>query len=176
MEDIQQLYFYGLIIGAVLTVIYILLSDILDGLFGFLDGIFNPTLILSFVTFFCASGYLLERFFPIDSFVIIFLSAGAALLLVTMLNVFILIPLSNADSTLGYSEEDLKGRIGTVITSIPEDGFGEVLIENHSGHISKSAKSFDGDLISQGLEIIVIDVKLGVLYVSERKSLENREV
>ncbi|WP_413380279.1 NfeD family protein [Alkalihalobacillus sp. 1P02AB] len=169
MEDIQQIYFIGLIIGAAITILYLLLSDFLDAILGFLDGIFNPVLVLSFLTFFCASGYLLE-FLPINSFVIIAISIGVALLLVTLLNVFILVPLSNAEATLGYSEDDLRGRIAEVIISIPEDGFGEIMIRDHSGHISRSAKSFEGPAIASGTEVIVIDIQAGILYVAEREN------
>ncbi|KMK76093.1 NfeD family protein [Alkalihalobacillus pseudalcaliphilus] len=165
MEDLQQMYFIGLMVGAAITVVYILLSDLLEPVFGFLDGILNPVLILSFLTFFCASGYLLE-FLPISSFVIILISMGISLLLVTLLNVFVLIPLSNAEATLGYTEEDLRGRMAKVIISIPEDGFGEIMITDHSGHISRTAKSFEETSIASGEEVIVIDIKDGVLYVA----------
>lgn len=49
-----------------------------------------------------------------------------------------------------YKESDLRGRIGTVITGIPVDGYGEVMIENISGRISKPAVSFTKSEIPYG--------------------------
>ena len=84
---------------------------------------------------------------------------------VTLLNLFILIPLSQAESTLAYSEQDLKGRVGKVIVSIPSDGFGEVMIEGNGGNIAKSAVSFEAVDIEYGSTVLVIDVIKGVLHV-----------
>ncbi len=151
VESIQQLYLIGLITGAVLTLIYMLLSDLLEGMFEALaDGIFNPTLILSFLTFICANGYLMELMTPLNSILIFVLSLAIAFVLVTLLNVFVLTPLSSAEATLAYSEEDLKGRIGEVITSIPADGFGEVLLKGYGGNIAKSAVSLMETRLNKG--------------------------
>ena len=53
-----------------------------------------------------------------------------------------------------------------MIIPIPVDGYGEVIISNTSGTISKSAVSVDGTEIKEGSEVVVIYVKDGVLVVS----------
>ncbi|MBM0065753.1 hypothetical protein JNO66_08795 [Bacillus gibsonii] len=170
MENIEQIYLYGLIAGGVLTLVYILVSDILDGLFEFIpDGWFNPTLLLSFVTFVSAGGYLLETLTSINSVVILILSALVSLVLVLLLNIFVLIPLSNAEESNAYTEDDLIGRPGHVIVSIPQDGFGEVILYDSGGNVSKTAKSFDDVEIASGTDIFVIDIKEGVAYVSVKE-------
>ncbi|TSB45011.1 hypothetical protein [Alkalicoccobacillus porphyridii] len=170
MEGMEQLYLYGLIAGGILTLCYILLSDILDGLFDFIpDGWLNPTLILSFVTFLSAGGYLFETLTSINSVLILITSSLISLLLVLLLNIFVLIPLSNAEESNAYTEDDLIGRTGQVIVSIPRDGFGEVILHDSGGNISKTAKCFDGADIPYGKDILVIDIKEGVAYVSVKE-------
>jgi hypothetical protein len=169
---LQTIYLAGLIIGGVLTLLYILLGDILEGIFEAIpDGYLNPTLILAFMTFFSSSGYLFEKLTAINSLIIFIVSGIIALLLVTVLNIFVLIPLSSAEESLAYSEEDLKGRIGKVIISIPKDGFGEVILEGNGGTIAMSATGFENEAIPFESEVLVIDVKESVLYVTPHERL-----
>ncbi|THE10877.1 hypothetical protein E1I69_17205 [Bacillus timonensis] len=161
--DIQTIYLIGLVISGIGTLTFILFGDFLEGVFP--DSFLSPTLIFSFLTLLSASGYIFEILLSFHSFLIFVISLVLALILVTLLNVFVLIPLSSAEESMVYREEDLKGRIGKVITSIPVDGFGEVLIEGVSGTIAKSAKSFNNEPISFDEKVLIIDSKEGVVYV-----------
>ncbi|WP_042353928.1 NfeD family protein [Bacillus rubiinfantis] len=173
-QPIVTIYLYGLIISGVLTIIYVLFADVFhidtgDGGLHFL----NPVLVFAFITVLSASGYLFERLSSLHSLLILGISAVIAFILVTCLNVFILVPLSSAEESLAYKESDLRGRIGSVITSIPADGFGEVLIENASGRIAKPASSFDGETIPNGVRVLVVQVKDGVLQVTIHQERES---
>jgi membrane protein implicated in regulation of membrane protease activity len=79
--------------------------------------------------------------------------------------VFVLIPLSTAEESLVYKESDLVGRTGVVITPIPLDGYGEVMIESLSGRIAKTALSFDKKEIQNGTRVLVVEVENGILQV-----------
>lgn len=168
---IESIYLTTLIISGLITVLYILFGDVLEGV-AEATGFLNPTLILSFVTFFSASGYLFEQLTPLNSNLIIAISGVIALILDVLLNVFVLVPLASAEESLVYTEESLKGRIGKVIISVPEDGFGEVVIESNSGNIAKPAASFDDLSIKEGSQVLVVDVKSGVLYVTPHESFD----
>lgn len=159
---LETIYLYTLVISGAVTILYLFFGDALDGI---LDGVFNPTLIFTFITIFSAGGYLGELFTDFHSVIIAGFNAVVALIIVTLLNVFVLIPVSQAEESLVYKETDLRGRTGTVITAIPVDGFGEVLIENVSGRISKPAVSFKKTEIPNGRKVIIIDVENGVLQV-----------
>lgn len=169
--EIQTIYLIGLVISGVCTLLLILFGDFLDGLFP--DSFLSPTLIFSFLTFLSAAGFIFEKLLSFNSFFIFIISLVLALILVTLLNIFVLIPLSSAEESIVYKEEDLKGRIGKVITSIPVDGFGEVVIEGISGTIAKSAKSFNNEPIPYDEKVLVIDVKEGVAYVLPYQSMNN---
>ncbi|WP_147533384.1 NfeD family protein [Bacillus marasmi] len=167
---LEAIYLYALIISGAVTIIYLFFGDVLSGL---LDGIINPTLIFSFVTIFSAGGYLCELFTSFHSGLIAAFNAAVALILVTLLNVFVLIPISKAEESLVYRESDLRGRIGMVITTVPEDGYGEVLIESVSGRVSKPAISFKKKEIPNGKKVLIIDVVNGVLQVENYEETDN---
>lgn len=161
--DIQTVYLITLGISGGLALIYILFNDMLDGIFDF--G-FNPALILTFFTFLGASGFLFEQFTSLNSILIIFLAIIISLILDILLHLFVFTPLKKAETSLVYSQSSLEGKLAKVIIPIPVDGFGEVVISNASGTISKSAVSLDGTEIKEGQEVVVIYVKDGVLVVS----------
>lgn len=122
--------------------------------------LFLTPLFFSFLTFFSASGYLFA-YTSLQNYLIISISALIALLLVILLNVFVLIPLSSAEESLAFTEDSLKGRLGTIITSVPADGYGEVFIEGVSGTISKPAASFKNTAIPLGSKVLVVDIQRG---------------
>ncbi len=171
---LETIYMYGLIISGAITILYVLFADVFH-FQGAGDGLhfLNPVLLFAFVTIFSASGYLFEGLTALNYLLIMAISAIIAFIVVTLLNVFVLVPLSSAEESLVYKETDLIGRVGTVITTIPANGFGEVLIDSISGRIAKSAISFDGREIQNGEKILVIHVENGVLQVTNQHKLED---
>ncbi|NTU27284.1 hypothetical protein HPX95_14030 [Bacillus tequilensis] len=161
---IQTIYLYVLIIAGSLTLLLLFFGDVLAGLS---EGIpfLNPTLVLAFFTCFSAGGYIGELVLPLSSLLIALFSCILSIMLVVLLHVFVLVPLSSAEESLAYKEDDLRGRVGKVITAVPVDGFGEVVIEGIGGTISKSAVSFENQQIGYGTRVLVVDVKNGVLSV-----------
>ncbi|WP_282140089.1 hypothetical protein [Cytobacillus oceanisediminis] len=166
---IQTIYLFTLIFSGILIILYVFFGDIADGI-G--EGIFlNPVLILAFITFLSAAGYIFETATSLNSLVILFIGAGIAGLLDILLNIFVLIPLSSAEESLVYTDESLSGRLGTVLIPIPENGFGEVLIENISGRISKPALSYENTFIAEGSNVLIVEVENGVIKVIDYKEL-----
>ncbi|WP_404459005.1 hypothetical protein [Oceanobacillus kapialis] len=162
--QIEDIYLIILLIAGGLTILYLFFGDILEGV-GEVFGFINPVLILCFFAFFSATGYLLENITSLSRVLIVLLAAGIALILDTLLHIFVLVPLSSAEESLSYTEESLKGRVGKIIVPIPEDGFGEIVLESKSGMISKPATGFDNTIIYEGTKVLVLEVKNGVLYV-----------
>ncbi|KJJ41050.1 membrane protein [Bacillus subtilis] len=167
---IQTVYLYTLIIAGSLTLLFLFFGDVFAGLS---EGIpfLNPTLVLTFFTFFSAGGYIGELVLPLSSMFIALFSCILSIMLVVLLHIFVLVPLSSAEESLAYKEDDLRGRVGKVITAVPVDGFGEVVIEGIGGIISKSAVSFDNQQISYGTRVLVVDVNNGVLSVTPHEPM-----
>ena len=161
---IENIYLTLLIIAGGLTVLYLFFGDVLEGI-GEAVGFLNPVLILSFITFFAATGYILEFITPLHSMIIAAIAIVLAFILDTLMNVFILIPLSSAEESLSYTEESLRGKVGKIIIPIPKDGFGEIVIESKFGMISKPATSIENEAIAEGMQVLVLKVEKGVLYV-----------
>ncbi|GAF12709.1 hypothetical protein JCM19045_1918 [Bacillus sp. JCM 19045] len=89
-----------------------------------------------------------------------------ALILAILFNLFILTPLQHTEESNAYSDEDLEGRTGEIILSIPEDGFGEVIMRGDSGTISKTASSVDGTVIQSGTNVVIVKIEHGIAYVA----------
>ncbi|MBC5637421.1 hypothetical protein H8S33_11450 [Ornithinibacillus sp. BX22] len=162
--DIQTIYLTTLIISGCLIVLYIFFGDVLDAVS---EGIpfLNPTLILAFFVFLSSSGYVLELVTSISSLVILLISISFALIMDVLLNFFVLIPLASAEESLVLTEESLKGRVGKIIISIPEDGFGEVVIDGKGGMITRPAASYENTPIPEGTEVLILNSQERVLYV-----------
>lgn len=162
--DIQTIYLTTLIISGCLIVLYIFFGDVLDAVS---EGIpfLNPTLILAFFVFLSSSGYVLELVTSFPSLVILLISISFALIMDVLLNFFVLIPLASAEESLVLTEESLKGRVGKIIISIPEDGFGEVVIDGKGGMITRPATSYENTPIPEGTEVLILNSKERVLYV-----------
>lgn len=77
---------------------------------GIGEGSFlNPVLILAFITFLSAAGYIFEMTTSLNSAVILLIAAVIAVLLDILLNIFVLIPLASAEESLVYTDESLRG-------------------------------------------------------------------
>ncbi len=163
-STLQEFFLYGVIISTILTFILVLFNDLFDGLL--LPPFLNPVLVLSFFSILCGIGYLFITFTSLSPLLATLFSAIISFMIVAFIHVFILVPVSTAQESLAITEEDLKGRLGKVIITVPEDGFGEVLITSNSGSFSKPAVSFDKEAIPAEAEVLIIDVEKGVLYVS----------
>lgn len=107
----------------------------------------------------------MEKYTSIHSWLILLISTAIAVIISIILHFFVFVPLANAEESLVYTEESLKGRIARVIVSIPKDGYGEILIESYSGNISKTATSFYNEEISYGTETVIIEIRSNVAYV-----------
>jgi membrane-bound ClpP family serine protease len=167
---IQTLYLYILCFSGGIIVLYILFGDVLEGA-GEVSPFLNPIVIFAFLTIFSAAGFLMEYTTGMGSIFIIAISASIAFILDIILYLFVLIPLSNAEESLVYTDESLRGRVGKVIIPIPDGGFGEVLIESVSGRIAKPAQSFKGGPIEEGQEVLIIEVNENVLQVVRHEGL-----
>lgn len=163
--SMEQMYMYILIFAGALTVLYVFFGDAAD--VG--DGIpvLNPAVLLAFFTLLAAGGYLLEAATDLDSPVILLIAAAGAFLLDLLLYFFVLIPLASAESSIAYTDESLAGQVAKVITPIPVNGFGEVVIETYGGIISKRAAGYDNEAIGQGRSVLIIEVTDGTLYVRD---------
>ena len=163
---IVQVYLYLLIISAITTLIYVFLSDVADGI-GEGNPFLDPAVVLSFITFAAAAGYIMELTVNWNSGLILTVALGISFVLDLLLYFFVLLPLASAEVSLAYTEESLMGQVGRVIVPIPIDGFGEIVIETVNGLISKRAIGYENTAIEYDKEVLIIEVKNGTFIVKE---------
>jgi hypothetical protein len=163
---IVQVYLVVLIIAALATLLYIFFSDMAEGI-GEVSPFLDPAVVLSFITFVAAVGYILELVTAWNSGIILVIALATAFVLDLLLYFFILLPLRSAEVSMAYTDESLLGQVGKVIVPVPIDGFGEIVIETVNGLISKRAAGYENTAIEYGKEVLVIEVKNGTFIVKE---------
>ncbi|MBE1552988.1 hypothetical protein [Sporosarcina limicola] len=163
---IVQVYLYALIIAGLATLLYVLFSDIVEGI-GEGSPFLDPAVILAFLTFVAAVGYVLELVTNWSSGLILAVAIAVAFVLDLLLYFFVLLPLKSAEVSMAYTDESLIGQVGKVITPVPVDGFGEIVIETVNGVISKRAAGYENTAIDYEKEVLVIEVKDGTFIVKE---------
>ncbi|SEO36204.1 hypothetical protein SAMN04488134_106189 [Amphibacillus marinus] len=165
--DIQTIYLYGLIIGGIITILYMLIGDVFEAIGEITVGsILNPTVVLSFISVLCGAGYIMELRETLDSLSIFVLATLISLVIVSLLHFFILVPLAKSEQSTAFSIVDFIGKEGEVITTIPVNGLGEVLIKSGLGSTGNIAKCASNTEISQGSSILVLEIDQdGVLIV-----------
>lgn len=163
---IVQVYLYALIISGLVTILYVFFSDIAGGI-GDGSPFLDPAIILSFITFTSAAGYILELIVDWHSGVVLGVAIAIAVVLDILLYFFVLLPLSSAEVSLAYTDESLAGQVGRVIVPIPIDGYGEIVIETINGRINKRAAGYENTAIDYGKEVLIIEVENGTFIVKE---------
>ncbi|SEJ74574.1 hypothetical protein SAMN04488127_2667 [Bhargavaea ginsengi] len=172
---VEQLYLIVLVTAGLATVLYLFFGDVADGA-GEALPFLNPAVILAFITFLSASGFIFENVTELGSGVILGVSAGISAVLSFLLYFFVLLPLKSAEASTAYTEESLLGQVGRVITPVPEDGFGEIVIETVNGLISKRAAGLENTAIDYDREVLIIEISDGTLIVKEYEPLRFREL
>ncbi|MDP5275003.1 NfeD family protein [Chengkuizengella axinellae] len=167
--------FWGcFVFGVLFTLVTVVFGDIIgsfmDGVFDFLsvDGLdfLEPVTIVGGLTIFGGSGILLTQYTSLHMTVIIILSICAAILMSILVYFLYVKPMKNAENSISHSIQDYVGKIGEVTVTIPQKGYGEVLIKIGASQINEIASSYDGEVINEGTKVVVIEVKDSTLYVS----------
>ncbi|MGX7351153.1 hypothetical protein RU97_GL000135 [Enterococcus canis] len=159
---ITTVYFYCLIICAIIAVLLVLFGDIFD-----FDGPFDPMLIIPWLAFTSLFGYLGETLMDWSHWLIFILAALLASALVFLLNFYVLMPMRNAESTISISEKSMEGAIATVITTIPLHGMGEIQYKSVTGSMSRPASFYapQEEEAKSGSQVLIIEVRERVCYV-----------
>lgn len=167
----EQLFWGCLAFGILFTFVTVVLGDLvsvaLDGALDFLSLDFlNPTVVAVVITVFGGAGIMIQRYSVLSAAGVLLLALVLAVLTGFLVARYYVKPMKNTENSTAYTMSSLNGKLGEVITPIPEKGYGEVLVRVGAGNSNHIAASFDGSAIQTGDRILVIDVREGVLYVS----------
>lgn len=154
--------FFGF--GVLFAIVTLIFGDVLESeSFPFLQ----PIVLVVGVTIFGAAGILLTNYSAMNAFATLLLSIIAAILLSVAMYFLYVKRMKGAENSISFSINDLVGRIGEVNTSIPSTGYGEVVIHMGASFTHQIAASFDKDSISEGVRVVVVEVKDDTLYVTK---------
>lgn len=169
--SLEVIYLTILIVIGCCTVLYLFFADIADVSLDTMP-IFDPAIILSFITFTAATGYIFERFLSLSSIINLAIALIIASIFTALLYFFLLVPLRSAEVSLAYTDASLESQVARVIVPIPLDGFGEIVIEGVNGIIAKRAASYHHVEIPYDTQVLIIEVREGTAFVA---IYENKE-
>jgi membrane protein implicated in regulation of membrane protease activity len=164
---LESIYLICIGVGLLYSFITLFFGDsVTDWLHGVHLPALQPILWVSGLTAFGGVGFLLSRLtsFSVPTILALAFLGGAALAVAAY---FIWVePMSQAETSTGYSMLQLVGRVGEVWTTIPANGLGEVLISMVSGTTNNMAASLTNEPIKEGTRVLVVEVREHVLYVT----------
>lgn len=148
------------VVGVAIVAVSVFFGDLLDGVFDFdgvdvADGVLSTPVIGAFLAAFGAGGALLVRGQDLSLAAALAgaLTSGVVLGGVTLVFVRSLMHMPT-DAT--PRSADLVGSMGRVVTRVPSDGLGEIIVVSQGQQMKLSARS-DAP-VSQGATVIVVDV------------------
>nr|WP_243735329.1 NfeD family protein [Paenibacillus turpanensis] len=158
------------------AVVSVLLGDVLssalDGALDFLSAEwFHPMSLATAITILGGCGLLLEKYSAMAWGAVLVLSILAALGGAVLIHLFYVRPVQNSETSSGFSVSELAGSLAEVLTPIPAEGYGEVMVRvGAAGRTNQIAASFDREAIEEGAMVVVVEVKEHTLYVSRFQS------
>ncbi|MCM3338849.1 protease [Paenibacillus sp. MER TA 81-3] len=167
----EAIYWGLLVFGALYAIITFIFGEVLSHAFDAFVGdghlsFLQPTALVSGLTTLGAIGILLTRYTAFQSASIMLIAIAGAILVSVMMYFFYIRPMEQGENSVGFSIQDLTGKVGEVNVPIPAAGFGEVTVRIGAGVTNQIAASFDKEDIPSGTTIVVIEVKEDTLYVS----------
>lgn len=153
--------------GVVYAVVTLLFGEITGDFFAGMEiPILQPITLVAAIAGFGGCGVFLSHVTSMSSAALLVASAVFGIVLAVLAYFLWVKPMSKAESSTTFSIKDLEGSIGEVFTTIPAEGFGEVVITRSSGRSNYIAASLEKVRIPRGTRIVVVKVENKILYVS----------
>ncbi|GGA48614.1 hypothetical protein GCM10007416_22200 [Kroppenstedtia guangzhouensis] len=164
------LVFWGCFLtGILLTALSWIIGDLLEGLTAEITGgssMFHPVVWVGALTSFGAAGLILSKTTPLEGAFLSLSALGLAAAAAVLLYLLVIQPIKHAESSVGFRMSDLIGQQGEVITAIPAEGCGELLVWTGGGHTNQIASSLHHHPIPQGTRVTIRKVEKSVLWVT----------
>lgn len=132
---------------------------------------FNASTVLAFMAWFGGVGYLLSRYSHVETFFIVAIAMFAGLAAGWMVLRFLLKLVGQSDEPLRESDRRVVGALGTVSSTIRENGTGEIIFPLGGSRRCSGARSEDGKAIEKGAEVVVERYEKGIAYVKRWEEL-----
>lgn len=158
MIALLTLFWVCFFIGIGYLLLTFLIGELLGGLFPFDLPFLQPIALFGAIFIFGLTGILaLQVYAWTPARTLLFSSITAMVALFVVYFLFIKAS-STMETSLGFTYQELIGKNGEVITAIPPDGVGEILVTTSGGRTSQIAKSKDHIYIPQGTIVTIESV------------------
>lgn len=131
---------------------------------------FNVTTMMAFLTWFGATGYLINKYTAVWALLAI-LTAVAVGLVGASLMFWFMSKLINRDHTLNPADFDMVGVLGRVSSTVRPGGTGEMLFTQEGARKASAVRSEDNTPIERGIEVVVTRYENGIAYVRRWEEL-----
>jgi hypothetical protein len=128
---------------------------------------FNAATVLAFLAWFGGTGYLLTKHSILVGAACLSVAVAAGLLAGWLVYRFMYVLVRNTDAHMNEWDYRHEGSVGTVSITIPEDGTGEVIFEQHGVRRSAGARSDNASSIERGAEVVISRYEKGIAYVKK---------
>jgi membrane protein implicated in regulation of membrane protease activity len=128
---------------------------------------FNAATVLAFLAWFGGTGYLLTKHSILVGVACLSVAVAAGLLAGWLVYRFMYILVRNTDAHMNEWDYRHEGSVGTVSITIPSDGTGEVIFEQHGIRRSAGARSDNASSIERGAEVVISRYEKGIAYVKK---------
>jgi len=128
---------------------------------------FNAATVLAFLAWFGGTGYLLTKHSILVGVACLSVAVAAGLLAGWLVYRFMYILVRNTDAHMNEWDYRHEGSVGTVSITIPSDGTGEVIFEQHGVRRSAGARSDNASSIERGAEVVISRYEKGIAYVKK---------
>jgi membrane protein implicated in regulation of membrane protease activity len=128
---------------------------------------FNAATVLAFLAWFGGTGYLLTSHSILVGAACLGVAVAAGLLAGWLVYRFMYVLVRNTDAHMNEWDYRHEGSVGTVSITIPAQGTGEVIFEQHGIRRSAGARSDDASPIERGAEVVISRYEKGIAYVKK---------
>jgi len=126
---------------------------------------FNASTVMAFLAWFGGTGYLLTSHSSLVALTCLAIAGAAGLTGGWIVYRFMYRLLQNRDAEMNEWDYRHEGSVGKVSITIPSDGTGEVIFEQHGVRRSAGARSDNGSALEKGAEVVISRYEKGMAYV-----------
>lgn len=126
---------------------------------------FNASTILAFLAWFGGTGYILARNSHLVAALSLLIASGVGLAGGWVVFGFMARIVKLSDARMHDWDYRIEGSVGTLSSSIRENGVGEITFERNGAITSMSARSEDGKPLPKGAEVVISRHENGIAFV-----------
>jgi membrane protein implicated in regulation of membrane protease activity len=128
---------------------------------------FNAMTIMTFLAWFGGIGYLLSMHSRLVAIVALSVAVGSGLAAAGCVFKFMARIVKVSDAQMLDWDYRIEGTVGTISSSIRENGIGEMIFEQRGVRKSVGARSEDGKPLPNGTEVAITRYENGIAYVKK---------